>query len=359
MAVLRFEDITPAVMREVLNSLETPVNQYQAFFPAEYSSSLTWQSLKTDGNITVSADVIAHDASAHLKERPELVKQMGDINKISILNRVEEKRLHDYFALVNSKSISGAEQQIFNIIFGDIKKSYDGVHMRLENLGMQALSTGVAKTTSSDNLGITVTATYGIPAGNKTGTSGAIWATAATATPITDLRKMKVAAQNKGLAIVKFLMRRSTFDKLRLATETKNLYSGYLGLNAGTLAPTIDNVNIVLSGEGLPPIQLVDSTVNIEDKAGNITSLNPFSEYNVVGMTSATAGVTSWTQTAEEKGGIQNSGIAVNRDIVRVTRWNEFNPYRVLTKGESVAFPVLNNVDGIFLLNTNKTGTYS
>jgi hypothetical protein len=65
--------------------------------------------------------------------------------------------------------------------------------------------------------------------------------------------------------------------------------------------------------------------------------------------------------TAEEKveGYADPAAMAANRDIVRITRWNDRNPFRVYTKGESVAFPTLNNVKGIFLLNTLNATTWS
>lgn len=350
--ITRFQDVTQAALQVVLSELEPPVFGYQAFFPREYTSTLTWESLASNGKLSVSADVVAHDASANLKSRPDTKISSGEIPKISILNRIGEKALHNYYALQNNPR--GLENEIYRIIFGDVRRGYEGVHMRLEHLAMQALSTGVAETTDADNLGITFKATYGIPTANKTGVS-VTWATAASATPIQDLSDRCAVAKAAGYPIVKILMDRATFNQLRNAASTKALYSGYLGLNAGTLAPTIDNINIILDGEGLPPIEIVESSVNLEGANGAVTTVSPWSSGKVALMSSNEAGKTSWTQTAEEKGGPEialKGSLAANRDLVRLTRYAKYDPYRIFTKGEAVAFPVLNNVNGIYLINT-------
>lgn len=360
MAIKKFTEVTQEAIKAVLDGLEEPSFAFQRFFPLRYTSSLTWESLMLDGDLSVSADVVAHDASATLKSRPDVKLEMGEIPKVSILNRVAERQMHDYFTLLNSNS-DAAQKEIYRIIFGDVRRGYEGVHMRMEHLGMQALSTGVAETTSSNNMGIPFKATYGIPAANKSGVP-VIWSTAASANPIKDLSDVVESARQAGVVIVKILMRRDTFNLLRNADSTKALYSGRLGLNAGTLTPTLDTINIVLEGEGLPPIELIETSVNLEAANGTITTVNPWSADKVCFLGREAIGMTQWTNTAEEKGGSElmaKNSIAVNRDIVRITRWNEFNPTRIFTKGEAVAFPVINGVKNMYLLNTNNVTTWS
>lgn len=359
MAIKKFSEVTREALEVVLAGLEAPTFGFQQFFPLSYTSSLNWESLQVDGDVSVSADVIAHDSSANLKSRPDTKMQMGEIPKVSILNRVSEKTLHDYYALQNNPR--GLEGEIYRIIFGDVRRGYEGVHMRMEHLAMQALSTGVAETTASNNEGVPFKATYSIPATNKTGVP-VVWSNAATATPINDLSDKVEFARGKGHIITQILMDRVTFNQLRNATSTKELYSGRLGLNAGTLTPTLDNINVVLSAEGLPPITIMDSTVNMETKAGVITTVPTWSTGKVTFLIGGTTGRTQWTQTAEEKGGVDlanSNSISANRDIVRLTRWNTFDPYRIFTKGEAVAFPVLSNVSAVYMLNTNNVTTWS
>ena len=359
MAIKKFTEVTAAVLEAVLEGLEAPSFGFQTYFPLKYTSSLNWESLQVDGELSVSADVIAHDSSSNLKSRPDSVMQMGEIPKISILNRVSEKTLHDYYALQNSPA--GLEQEIYRIIFGDVKRSYEGVHMRMEQLAMQALSSGVAETSSTNNEGVPFKATYNIPAANKSGAK-VVWSDSATATPIQDLSDMVEKARVNGHVISKILMDRTTFNYLRNADATKAIYSGRLGLNAGILTPTLDNINIVLNAEGLPNITIMDSTVNLESASGVITTVPTWESGKVTFLTSASIGKTSWTQTAEEKGGVElanKNSISSNRDIVRITRWNTYDPYRIMTKGESVAFPVLSSTSSIYLLNALNETTWS
>jgi len=357
MAIKRFQDVTQKAFDVVLAGLEEPSFGYRSLFPQEFTADLTWQSLQADGNLTVAADVIAHDSSAKLKGRPDAATQTGQIEKIALLNRVTEKQLHNLDALQRAP---GQEEQIYRIIFGDIGRSYRGVHMRLEQMAMQGLSTGVVDITTANNIGITTKATFKIPSGNKTGVP-VVWGTAATATPITDLKERIAYAKGKGYRINRIFMDDASFERLRATTQIKEQYSGLLGLNTGILSPNLEQINVVLGANGIPPITIVDSSYTRENKDGSLTTESPWDTNKVALLSSNTAGVTMWTLTAEQKmaGYTDPGAIASNRDIVRVTRWNERNPFRVFTKGEAVAFPVLNNVNGIFLLNTDNVTTWS
>jgi hypothetical protein len=358
MAIKRFQDVTQKALEVVLAGLQEPSFAYRSLFPAQFTSNLSWESLEADGDLTISADVIAHDSSARLKKRPDAAMQTGAIEKISLLNQVSEKQLHNLYALQNSPR--GLEAQIYKIIFGDVGRSYRGVHMRLEEMAMQALSTGIVDITSSNNIGVLTKATFGIPSGNKKG-AAVIWSTAATAKPIADLKERVRYAKGKGYKVQAIYMEETTFDLMRATTEVKEQYSGLLGLSVGYLSPTLEQINVILNSNGLPPIVIIDSTVTIEGKDGSLTTYSPWSTGKVAFLSSPTAGSTQFTLTAEEKveGYADPAAMAANRDIVRITRWNDRNPFRVYTKGESVAFPTLNNVKGIFLLNTLNATTWS
>ena len=359
MAITRFQDVTQAALDVVLGGLEEPTNGYRSFFPERFTTNLTWESLSADGNMAVAADVVSHDASVKLKARPDTALVTGEIPKIGLLNKVTEKQLHNLYALQNNPR--GREQEIFNIIFGDVARVYRGVHARMEMLAMQALSTGVAATTASDNIGITFQATYGIPAGNKTGTQGAIWTTAATATPIADLKHVVRMARDAGYIIQRIVMDQASLDNMLATDEVKSMYSGVMGLSAALLVPTEAQINTLLTNQGLPQMVVVDPSVAREAADGTITVSNPWSSGKIAFLTNPTPGSTQYTLTAEEKmsGYSSPTALASNRDIVRVSRYDEKNPFRVFTKGEAVAFPVLDNPKGIFLLNTLNATTWA
>lgn len=358
MAIKRFEDVTQKALEVVLGGLEEPTMSYTGLFPAQFTSNLSWESLEADGNMTVAADVLAHDASASLKGRPDTALQTGAIPKIGILNKVTEKQLHNLYALQNNPR--GLEAQIFGIIFGDVARTYRGVHARLEMLAMSALSSGVAETTDSDNRGITFKTSFAIPAGNKTGVSGGVWSNPATATPIKDLKERVKYARAKGFIIQQIVMSQDTLDNMLATDEVKSLYSGLIGLSNALINPTGQQINTVLGANNLPPIVAVDPSIAIENPNGSNSIVDPWSVGKVAFMSSLTAGTTQFTLTAEEKSqGFRDPGsLAANRDIVRITRFGKLNPYRVFTKAEAVAFPVLNNPRGLFLLNTESVGTW-
>jgi len=359
MAIKRFEDVTQKALEVFLGGLEEPTMGYRALFPEEFTSNLSWESLEASGNMTVAADVVAHNASVKLKARPDAALATGRIPKIGLLNTVGEKELHDLYALTMSPR--NLEDQIFNIIFGDVARAYYGVHARLEMLAMQALSTGVCETTDSDNIGITFKTTFNVPAGNKKGTTGGVWSNASTSTPIKDLKFMVKTARDAGFRIDRIVMAQGTVDNMIASDEVKGMYSGIIGLSNALLNPTVDQLNVVLGNQGLPAITVVDPSVAIEAADGTQSIVSPWSTGKVALLSSQLAGKTQFTLTAEEKaaGFTDPAALAANRDIVRITRYAKQNPYSVFTKGETVAFPVLNNPKGLFLLNTENATTWA
>lgn len=352
-----FEEVTQADLEVVLGGIEEPTFSYTNFFPSSFTSNLTWEVLEGNGQMTVAADVVSHDASVELKGRPDTALTTGEIPKVGLLNTVGEKQLHNLYALQNAPR--GIEAQIYNIIFGDIARVYRGVHARMEMMAMEALSTGVI-TTASNNNGIDLTATFNIPATNKTG-ANVVWSNASTATPIADLKERVKYARSQGYRISTIVMHADTLDQMIATDEVKAMYSARIGLSNSLINPTQDQINTLLVAESLPPIQVVDPAVPVEAADGTVSIVDPWSAGKVAFLSSSTAGETQWTFTAEEKsaGFRDPASLAANRDIVRVTRYAKVNPYRVFTKGETVAFPVLANPKSIFMLNALNAGTWS
>lgn len=352
-----FEEVTQADLETILGGLTEPSFSYTGLFPAEFTSNLSWEVLEGSGNMTVAADVVAHDSSVGLKGRPDAAIMTGEIQKVGLLAKVGEKQLHNLYALQNGPR--GIADQIYSIIFGDIARVYRGVHARMEMMAMEALSSGVI-TTASNNTGIDITATFNIPADNKTGAT-AVWTDVANATPIADLKERVRYARAQGYRIQQIVMDQATVDNLIATNEVKAMFSARIGLSNSLINPTVEEVNTLMSAESLPNILVVDPAVPVEAENGTTSIVDPWSAGKVAFLSSATAGTTQWTFTAEEKsaGFSDPASLSANRDIVRVTRFGKVNPYRVFTKGEAVAIPVLANPKSIFLLNSLNASTWS
>lgn len=208
---------------------------WRQFFGLKPTTQLTWESLAGSGGTPVMADVVEYNASMPLKSRKTITKRSGDIPKLGLKFRMDEKDYNDYMTM---KALAGGDLNrlaILDIVFGDVEACFDGVMARTEHLCMQALSYGKLTLDANNNNGI-ITETdvdFGIPSGNKTAV-GTIWETSATATPLKDIRNKVKAAKSNGHKITQIVMDDSTFDNLVATTEAKESFAAFRGVTDKT-----------------------------------------------------------------------------------------------------------------------------
>lgn len=328
------------------------------FFGLKYTTQLTWESLAGSGGTPVMADVVEYNASAPLKTRRTLTKQSGDIPKIAIKRRMDEKDYNDYLTM-KARALGDANKTaLLDLIFEDVDFCYTGVQARTEFLCLQALSYGEITLTSSNNNGI-ITETdvdFGIPSGNKTAV-GVIWSTAASATPLADIKTKVVAASNNGHKIQKIIMDRTAFDYLVATSEAKETFASFRGYSSKTKQfLMLQDINLYLEGHMLPPIAVVDSSVRFENSEHTLSSVAPWKTGYVTFVTDQKVGNVKHGPIAEENApSVKKNAIMVKRDHVLITKFSELEPFAEFTKGQANAFPTFNDVDSVYLLKVDDT----
>jgi hypothetical protein len=327
---------------------------WQQFFPLKASATLTWESLTGSAGVPVMADVIEYNSSAPLKSRVVVSKASGDIPKLALKYKMDEKDYNDYLYYKAMAAGDSMKTALLDLIFDDVQRAWIGVQARTEYMDLQALSTGAHTLTLSNNNGIITEADvdFGIPSGNKSGVA-VPWATWASATPLKNIRDKVAIITSAGYSCNYIIMPQATWFELVACTEAKDAYAFYQGLTTGRIAnPALDMVNNMLAAEMLPKIIVVNSIVRFENSEHVITTLYPWQAHCVAFVSDLAVGNTKHGPIAEEQSAsLQKITVSTKRDHVYISKWSELEPFGEFTKGQANAFPTFSDVDSVFLLD--------
>jgi hypothetical protein len=276
------EGFTQAGLESYLNARQYAALYWPTLFPLKPVNRLDGTTIIGDSGNRVAAHVISFDASAPKATRKELVKRYFDIPKSAISRVKSEKEILEHTI---TKALRGNDA-VLEDYYNDVDFVYDAVQARLEWFALQAISlTKIKLSTTNNPMGIVNEeyVDFGMPTANKK-TVAVVWSTAnaATMTPIVDFKNVVKAARTAGVKLAKVLVSPDAFDLITGSTEfqtaAKSLVAGE-SLVLGNL--TLDIVNSVLKALRLPELVIVDTSVAIEDAAGNITNANPFDANHV------------------------------------------------------------------------------
>lgn len=350
----------------------TPIELlYKKFFPLQYSEDNETEVVSFDVGAKVAGDIIAHDSEIGVKSKrtPSIIKVQ--IPKVGWGDRLDESDIKKYNRLtgnlmrlqarnsaspgsVPSGQIENVQKQIFDLIYKQGGEAVDGVQSKIELMAKQIASGGEYQLTLVNNaMGVKTKTpiTFGLPAENKKN-AAVNWGTSATATPLNDLELIKNLAV--GYKLNYMTMSEQEYRTLANTAQMREFTASALLLalgKDGTLAPTITQVNGALKDKGFPQIQLWDSSVTVEDKAGAGQAVTGWNEGAILFSETAELGTTRYTDPVDSMVKSEGTVVATN-DFVTVKRWATENPPRVTTISVGEATPVLEGVTRKFLLNT-------
>jgi hypothetical protein len=332
---------------------------WPSLFPVKQVNRLDGKTIIGDQGSRVAAYVISYDSKAPEVSRKAMTTQYFDIPKIAISRGKSEREILEHYI---AKSMKGNDP-VLEDYYNDIDFVWDGVNARIEHLALSAISKGSYQLTTSVNpLGVIneTAIDFGLPAANKK-TVAVIWASAnlATMTPITDIKEVVKAARAAGTNISRIMMHPDAFDLMIQSTQFLNAAKSLLAgqsLVVGVLGN--DVANQIMGNLGLPPITLVNTSVGVENAAGVVTYANPFSTTNVVFVPQVNLGWTYSGPIAEELE--KPEGVwQAKRGNILVSMNKEFNPVRVMTKGESNSFISWPSVEQVYNMYTGHTSTWA
>lgn len=357
-----FGDYAKSLQQVVDKSLGlfAPVWHERYFRMGIPSATLDYTTMIGKERINAAASVIARGSSAPIRSRAGLIKLSGQVPAISEKFVMDE---NDYrnMMLVQNMSVSDESKrnQMLDLLFNDTKKAGDAAHKRLDIMAMQAISTGTISLTIETNPdGLTLSEPIDLlmPDANRRNAAVA-WSSASTATPITDIRNTVYAAAQMGRTFEKMIMSWSLFNTFCATKEVQDtLKAFYYGPKPGgsfdpVAVTLLSNVNDFLSRNMLPIIEINNEVIGIE-KDGLITTFRPFNQTNVSFIPAGIIGEIKNAYAIEEMSRVDKVTYALYGRAL-ISKWKENDPFQELTKVELNAIPSLNNIDLIYILDTN------
>ena len=324
---------------------------WATFFPLKNVNSLDAKTLVGAEGSRVAAHVISYNSKAPEATRKIMQTLTFDIPKIAQSRVKDEKQILEHAI---TKVVQG-QNAVVEDYFNDVDFVFDSVNAREEWFALQALSlTKIQLSTTNNPQGIVneTVIDFGMAAANKKVVS-AIWATNA-AKVITDFTAVEKAGRALGLQFQYALMNRAAFDLAIAGTELIALFTG---LNNVVSPLDLASVNRLLVARNLPQIVIIETYIGIENKAGVITSTNPWSDTHVLFVPEIVQGNMFNGPIAEE---IEKpDGVVQSKNgNVLISIQKGFNPVRVVTKGECNVFPSWPKVNQCFNMYTGSTTTW-
>lgn len=336
-------------MVETTNDSKNPITYlHKTMLRKDYSVDGKWASVNV-ANTLVAADVVAMDSSLPLKKRDSITKATGDIPKMGMELKLNEKQLTDLDTLVAQ---GATEQQIIAKLFQDVPKVIGGVYERNEAMFLEGLSTGVTLVEDAENVGTGVRLDFGYRVANKFGV-GVLWSDPTNAKPFDDIQKVIDKANLDGNTISSVLLDRATFNRLAASAQAKELFAFSQGFVGNKIpAPDLSQMNVFTNNRYGFTFQIVDRSIRVE-RNGIPSTYKPWADGAVVFLTSNVVGSLVWARLAEQNHPVAGVEYQTADDYILVSKYRKNEPsISEHTKSQARVVPVISNVDQIYVLDS-------
>jgi hypothetical protein len=329
------------------------------FFPLQNVNSLDGKTLIGSVGSRVAAHVISYDSKAPEAGRKAIELKYFDIPKTAQSRVKSEKEILEHAI---TRAVQGPNA-VLDDYFNDIDFVFDSCNARMEWFALQSLSlTKIQLSTTNNPQGIVneTVVDFGMPSANKK-VVAVVWSTGnkASMTPIVDIKAVVSAARSAGVTFERILMHPDVFDLLTGSTEFQNACKSLLVGESTVLGMLgVETANKVLTALRLPPITLIETSVGIEAKSGTVTQVNPFSSTHVVFLPSGLIGNMYNGPIAEELEKPLDV-LQAKRSNVLVSIKKDFNPVKIVTKGECNVFPSWPSVDRCYNMYIPSASTWA
>jgi hypothetical protein len=353
------EGVTEAGLVSYLKARQYSELYWPTFFPLQNVNSLDGKTLIGAVGSRVAAAIISYDAKAPEASRKSISTQYFDIPKLALSRRKTEKEILEH----QITRLYRGQDAVIEDYFNDIDFLFDSIQARIEWTILTAMSKTKLQLSATNNpMGIIneTVIDFGMPSANKK-VVAVTWTTghSATMTPLADFKKVVKAGRDAGIYFQRILMHPDAFDLItgcdEFQTACKSLLIGesqVLGMMG------LETVNKVLTSFRLPSIALIETSISIEDKAGDLTEDNPWDSNHVLFIPTTSLGNLLNGPIAEEiERPVQI--IQAKRGNVLLSIQRDFNPVSVLTKGECNVFPSWPNVNMCYSLYLASAATWA
>jgi len=363
-------EITEKSLAIYLAKKEWEKRYFVNYFPLKYTPFLTFETLIGSKGIS-AADLVSYNSSAPQKTRRTIDRLRGDIPAIRVSRVMDEVGLNEYNVIKATKKNDADVQALLDLVYNDIDFCIESVNQRCEWLALQALSQMAISLTKVNNASLVTEEAidFGLPTANKEKCSAAdrYWlvANSATSKPITDIQAICTEARTKGVKIAHVLMNVSKFTDFKASDEVRDFIYGIMISEAGispAVSPTLKVMNQVLTESGMPDIQIIDTTIDIENGDHDIVSVDPW--LNAAGADKYVSFIPELplgrflhgpiaAETVKDPGIIQNK-----TGHVLVQSIGEQDPVQQKTVGLANCFVSFDKINQVWSLNTESHTTW-
>ena len=149
-------------------------------------------------------------------------------------------------------------------------------------------------------------------------------------------------------------MDRKAFNNLRKSDAFKAMVAGSMGYGGTNLpTPTMTQANEALSANYNIELVVIDRTVQLEAN-GVRTSVKPWASGAVVFLTEMQVGSLAWGRSAEMNHPVEGVNYEIADDFILVSKYHKNDPLQEFTSSQAFVIPVIDNVDSIYILNSEE-----
>ncbi len=334
---------------KVNGSAEAPNYLHDSMLTEEYSVDMTYASVSGDYS-RVTADIVSFDSPLPLKKRSAIKKASGEIPKMGMKYILNEKQMNQLRLL---KLMPNRVAELARKVFADVENGIFGVKELIEYAFLIGLSSGatiVEDETNVGNHGVRID--YGISDANQFGAE-VKWSSA-DAKPVDDIVRIKSRAGDTGVVPSHVWMDAAGMLALQNNEQVKQYYAqslNFAGANVGT--PTQAQVAaLFLNGWNLT-LTVIDRSFTFE-KNGQRTVKKGWTPNMVVFTVGTNVGSLVYSTLAEEEWPVEGTAYAKPNPYILVSKSGQTDPVSEKTAVQALAFPILQDVDSIFYLNTEE-----
>jgi hypothetical protein len=317
-------------------------------------TSLTFEWLIGRKKLKAAASLVDIDAPAPKRSRDKVEKFMG---KIPTMKESIDLDQQDYRTIVDlmERNIRNDEKKaaLMKYLFDDVSTVVTSIDRRIDIMFFQMMTSFTVDLSVLNNPDGTAFGTVALPvAASQTNTVAKVW-TDNTSDPLADIeRVITTAANSYGRRFKEIWIDNAKWLQIKNYAAVKAALSGYNnpGSNAKFLT-TLNSVNEYLGANSLPPLRVWNVMYNIE-KDGLDQFINPFNANNIVLVPEGQLGTVENAWSIEAREPVPFKTYA-NYDKVLLSKYRQTDPWRESTQAEVNAMPVIDALDGIWLIKTD------
>lgn len=288
------------------------------------------------------------DSELPLKSRDTIETASGNIPKMGMKLYLTEKQMKDIDSMIAQNMPLG---RIVDAIFADTPRTIEGVWERIEDLFLSELSTGYGVSSRNNGTGIRINLNF--REDNKFAPA-ADWATA-DSTPLDDIQKLVDKSIDDQNVITDVYLDDTALQLLYKNGQVRAQFAFNQGIatNGSSVIPVLDldKISQIFMTKWNIRVHRVARKIKTEIN-GNKQNHSPWQKGIMSFVCDDTLGSLVWTNVAEATRPVEGVNYQTVDEYLLVAKYSTTDPLREFTTSQAMVVPILNNVDRIYLFDT-------